>query len=272
MSPPLLRRLSDHSPAGPLPQALEELYDGWLWLPSPCCYGNFVTSVDGVVAVEERRDSGSLISGRNRADRFLMGLLRAFADLVLVGAGTVRAEGRGALWTPDYVYPDAASGFSELRASLGLPPQPRLAVLTASGELDPTRPALLSGPIILAPSRAVASLPGDLASSSEVLTSGEERVDLPYALAALRERGYRRILCEGGPTTFGEMLRHRLVDQLFLTVSPVLAGRKQGGDRLGLVEGAHFASGRFPSMELLSVRRSGSHLFLRYGLEGATAR
>ena len=269
----LLERLNDLSPVGSLPRALEELYDGGLAIPSPCLYVNFVTSVDGVVAVEERRNSGSVISGHNRADRFLMGLLRAFADAVLVGAGTVRAEGRGARWTPDFVYPDAAAGFMELRARLNLPAQPRLAILTAGGELDATQPALQEGPIVLAPSGTAATLRRELPSGCEVVApGGEERVDLRLALDALRQRRYRRILCEGGPNTFGELLRQRLVDELFLTVSPVLAGRDQGGDRLGLVQGAHFPAGRFPSMELRGVRRNGSHLFLRYRLDHASAR
>lgn len=262
---PLLERLSDLSPGAPLPAALEQLYDGGLSIPSPCCYVNFVTSVDGVVAVEERRSSGSVISGRNRADRFLMGLLRAFADAVLVGAGTVRAEGRNARWTPDFVYPDAADGFSRLRAGLELPPEPRLAILTASGDLDPTQPAIEAGAIVLAPTRVASTLRRTLPSSCEVVApGGEDQVDLRLAVDALRERGYRRLLSEGGPTTFGELLRQRLVDELFLTVSPVLAGREEGADRLGLVERAHFSPGSFPSMELRSVRRSGSHLFLRY--------
>jgi riboflavin biosynthesis pyrimidine reductase len=279
---PLLERLRDSSPGSPLPAPLEQLYDGGLSIPSPRCYVNFVTSVDGVVAVEERRNSGSVISGRNRADRFLMGLLRAFADAVLVGAGTVRAEGRNARWTPDFVYPDAAAGFSQLRAELKLSPEPRLAILTASGELDPTQPVLEAGAIVLAPVRAASTLRRTLPSTCEVVApGGEDQVDLRLAVDALRERGLRRILSEGGPSTFGELLRRRLVDELFLTVSPVLAGREEGTDRLGLVERARFPAGSFPSMELCSVRRSGSHLFLRYllvndtrpgAVQGSTAR
>jgi riboflavin biosynthesis pyrimidine reductase len=264
---PLLERLSDSTPGGPLPEALEGLYGGGLSIASPCLYVNFVTSVDGVVAVEERRDSGSVISGRNAADRFLMGLLRAFADAVLVGAGTVRAEGRGARWTPGYVYPDAAGAFGELRAALKLPPEPRLAIVTASGDLDPTQPAIAAGPLVLAPARGVAELKRSLPSGCEVVLAGDEdHVDPRLAVEALHRRGYTRILCEGGPNTFGELLRHGLVDELFLTVSPLLAGRERDGDRLGLVEGVRFPSGHFPSMELLGVRRSGSHLFLRYQL------
>lgn len=263
----LLERLLDLHPAGRLPGALESLYDGGLSIDSPRCYVNFVTSVDGVVAVEGRRNSGSVISGRNQADRFVMGLLRAFADAVLVGAGTVRAEGHGAQWTPAFVYPAAAADFTALRRQLGLTAAPRLAILTASGDLDPSEPALQAGPIILAPARLGDGLRRTMPAGCEVIgVEGDERVDLRQALDALRARGYQRVLSEGGPTTFGELLRRQLVDELFLTVSPVLAGRDRDADRLGLVEKARFPAGHFASMELRSLRRSGSHLFLRYRL------
>ncbi|TME87430.1 MAG: hypothetical protein E6I43_03265, partial [Chloroflexi bacterium] len=73
---------------------LAELYDGGLAIPEGHVYANFVSSIDGIVALEAgTAPSGGIISGRNEADRFVMGLLRAFADAVLVGAGTVRAEG-----------------------------------------------------------------------------------------------------------------------------------------------------------------------------------
>ena len=265
----LLERLVDLQPEGRLPGLLEALYDGGLSIDSPRCYVNFVTSADGVVAVEARRNSGSVISGRNQADRFVMGLLRAFADAVLVGAGTLRAEGRGAQWTPAFVYPAAAADFTALRSQLGLAPAPRLAILTGSGDLDPSEPALQAGPIMLAPARLGDRLRQTMPAAGEVIgLDGDERVDPRHALDALRAGGYRRVLCEGGPTTFGELLRRRLVDELFLTVSPVLAGRDRDGERLGLVERARFPPGQFRSMELRSVRRSGSHLFLRYRIDG----
>src|SRR5207245_206468 len=104
---------------GALPPPLAKLYDGDLWIPDGCVYANFVSSIDGIVALEGgTAPSGGIISGRNEADRFVMGLLRAFADAVLLGAGTVRAEGPRALWTPEFIFPAATDGFRALRHSL----------------------------------------------------------------------------------------------------------------------------------------------------------
>jgi riboflavin biosynthesis pyrimidine reductase len=92
-----------------------------------------------------------------------------------------------------------------------------------------------------------------------------DAVDVPSALAVLRQRGHRLILSEGGPTLFAALLAARAVDELFLTVSPVLAGR---GDRPrpALVEGVELLPGHGLAATLRSLRRSGNHLFLRFAL------
>ena len=92
-----------------------------------------------------------------------------------------------------------------------------------------------------------------------------ETVDLARALHVLRERGYSVILTEAGPSMFGSLVASRLVDELFLTVSPVLAGRGATA-RLGLVEGVELVPQTRVAGRLRSVRTHGSHLFLRYGL------
>src|SRR5256714_15577551 len=135
---------------GLLPPQLSELYDGGLAIPEGGVYANFVSSIDGIVALEAgTAPSGGIISGRNEADRFVMGLLRAFADAVLVGAGTVRAEGGKALWTPDYIFPAAAEAFADLRRVLKREETPRLVILTARGDLDPSQRALPVGALVL---------------------------------------------------------------------------------------------------------------------------
>jgi riboflavin biosynthesis pyrimidine reductase len=95
--------------------------------------------------------------------------------------------------------------------------------------------------------------------------SDEETVDLARALDVLRDRGSSVILTEAGPSMFGSLIASRLVDELFLTVSPVLAGRAETA-RLGLVEGVELVPQTRVAGRLRSVRTHGSHLFLRYGL------
>jgi riboflavin biosynthesis pyrimidine reductase len=197
-----------------------------------------------------------------------MGLLRAFADAVLVGAGTVRAEGGRHLWTPDYIFPAGATGFQDLRRSLKRDSSPRLVIVTAGGKLNPDDGAIQAGALVLTTAGAAGRLRTLLPAASQVraVTEGD-RIAVDEIFRALEAEGLRTILTEGGPALFGQLLRANRAHQLFLTVSPVLAGRTD--DRsFGLVRGVDF--GRQPKQSrLLSVRRQESHLFLRYELERA---
>src|SRR2546423_4417290 len=130
-------------------------------------YSNFVESLDGVVTLGDKPSAGSAISGRNQADRFLMGLLRAFADGVLVGAGTLRAT-PGHHWTPEHIFPDLAAAFAELRANLGRKPRPRLVVLTASGNIEVSHPAVVGGATIVTTSHGAADLKHRLPDSCDI--------------------------------------------------------------------------------------------------------
>lgn len=159
---------------------------------------------------------------------------------MLVGAGTARDEAEHE-WTPERASPEHAAEFAQVRRMLGLPPEPQVYILSGSGNLDPS-------------SRA--------ARTSTLLTG---RQDLRAVLAGLRDRGHRRILTEGGPRLMGGLLRAKLVDELFLTVSPVLAGR-DGAGRPGVVEGFRALPGDRRDARLLSLRRAGDLLFLRYAL------
>ncbi len=266
-----LERLFDQGPppAIELPAQLTQLYGGTIGLPAPWLYANFVSSIDGVVALGAERNSGTLISGRNEADRFVMGLLRAFADAVFVGAGTVRAEGKSALWTPDFIYPLAAGAFAELRRRLGLAAQPQLAILTASGDIFAAERALEAGALVLTTEAAASGLRIRLPAASRVITLGKERsFSTEEAVRTLRAEGFQRLLSEGGPTVVAELLGPGLLDELFLTLSPVLAGREQGTVRRGLVHGWEFPAKALSGADLVSLRRSDSHLFLRYRLAG----
>jgi riboflavin biosynthesis pyrimidine reductase len=247
-----------------MPAELESIY-GALGFAESVVYSNFVASIDGVVTLGEKPSAGSAISGRNQADRFLMGLLRAFADAVILGAGTLRAT-PGHQWTPEHIFPDLASAFAEVRMNLGRRPRPRLVLLTASGNVEVAHAAVIGGATIVTTADGAARLRSRLPDSCDVIEIGESgSVDLAAALAELRARGYKTILTEGGPHVMGELIKGALLDEVFLTVSPVVAGR-DGDARLGMVTGAEFLPGHGVWSKLLTLRRHGDFVFLRYGL------
>ena len=117
------------------------LYGGGLGFSGPTVYTNFVASLDGSVALPEIPKSNKLISGDSEADHFVMGLLRAFADVIVVGSGTLRGSPTGT-WSPARAHPDSASLFAELRRLRGRPERPELAILSGSGAIDVQHPAL----------------------------------------------------------------------------------------------------------------------------------
>jgi riboflavin biosynthesis pyrimidine reductase len=257
-------------PAFDLPAGLIEVYGGPLGFSGPRLYANFVASLDGVVALPGELQSNRMISARSEADRFAMGLLRACADVVLVGAGTMRASPR-TLWTADHAYPAAAALYGDLRRRRGRPARPTLAVLSGSGSVDPRHPALEEGALVLTSERGAVRLRGRLPRAASILVVGAEApVDPVAAVDALRRRGHELILSEAGPTTFGALVAAGVVDELFLTTSPLLAGRSPCSPRPALVEHAEFLPERIVEGKLLSLRRAGSHLFARYELSRST--
>lgn len=179
---------------------------------------NFVVGLDGSVAVGGR--SGPL---GGPPDQELLGVLRAQADVVLVGAGTVRRERYGPAWLSSRRQP--------ARAARGQEPLPAVAVVTASAELDPaSRLFAERRPDQPAPPRPVvitcAAAPPErverLAGVAHVVVAGDAEVDLAAALGALGRD--RKVLCEGGPRLLGDLLCAGLVDELCITHAAVLAG------------------------------------------------
>ncbi len=262
-------REPEGTPHFELPDELRRLYGGDFGLPAPCLYTNFVTTVDGVVAIPGLPDSNKLVSDGSKADRFVMGLLRACAGAVLVGAGTMLSAPR-TLWTAEQAYPPAATAYAELRRRLRRAPRPEIAVVTASGSIDVAHPVLEEGALLLTTRRGATELGRRLPGASQVaVLPGDEAVDLHAAIALLHERGNDLILSEGGPTLFGSLLAAELVDELFLTVSPLLAGRSPASSRRSLLEGVELMPPRGEQRRLLGARSHGDHLFLRYGLRRA---
>lgn len=179
---------------------------------------NMVSSADGAVTLEGR--SGGL-SGP--ADRMIFSVLRSVADLVLVGAGTARAER----------YRPVQPG--EIWAGLRLDgaPAPPVAVVTSTLDLSGCERLLTVPPggsqtILVTTSRAPAERKAALEGRARIVEAGSQRVDVGAAVGMLAGLGYRSILTEGGPTLLGQLTRAGLLDELCLTVSPVLAAGSAG--------------------------------------------
>ena len=239
-------------PAGELPAELERLYDGALALREPLLYANFVATLDGVVAIPSIPESNNVVAAGSKADHFVMGLLRA--------------SPRGT-WLPEKVYPPAADAFAELRRGRGRPERPEVAVLTGRGSIDPAHPLLSSGAVVLTSERGAGRLGDRMPDASTVVALGDD-VELPgeAIVRALHDRGHRLILAEAGPHAFGSLLEGGVVDELFLTFSPLLAGDAGPDSRLRLVEAADLLPPL--GLRLLSLRRHEEHLFARYELPG----
>jgi riboflavin biosynthesis pyrimidine reductase len=204
-----------------LPEAAErvnlfELYSRDLQAPAdrPFVRVNMVSTLDGAVAFSGR-------AGRlgGPGDRLLFSVLRSLADVVLVGAGTVRVERYG----PPKIPLEA----QEIRRRRGQAPIPTVAVVTQSGALDWSS-ALFTGegprPIVIAAGSTRPEALTEAAEVADIITAGAGAVDLGLALTALWERGLAHVLCEGGPTLNTGLAAARLVDELCLTLSPRLAG------------------------------------------------
>jgi riboflavin biosynthesis pyrimidine reductase len=279
----LLRTLVDRDkdnaePA--LPRELRELYDGDLHFRAPpvarpLVIANFVSTLDGVASYKiEGKSGGSTISGSNPADKFIMGLLRASADAVMVGAGTLHDVSAESLWTPEYAYPDAKSFYAEYRVkALQKPEYPLLVIISGSGQLELDRavfrtPAMRTVVITSSAGRDELRRRGTASPGSvevHALDSSSGSI-APQAILQLlhSQLGVKKLLHEGGPTLFGQFLAANLVDELFLTLSPQIAGRQGDGPRPSVVQGVEFAPDAAPRFQTLSVKERGAFLYLRY--------
>jgi riboflavin biosynthesis pyrimidine reductase len=280
----LVRTLTDRDQdhlGPPLPPGLRELYDGDLRFPEslaerPFVIANFVSTLDGVVSYEIKGQSGgATVSGSDPADGFIMGLLRASADAVIVGAGTVNDASPEGLWIPEYTYPDGKLLFRDYRVNvLHKPEYPLLVVVSGSGRLELGRaifqtPGVRTAVITTSAGSDVLAKAGATKLPSVQIHALDAKGGTMAPMAMLRllyaQLGVRRLLHEGGPTLFGQFLEAQAVDELFLTLSPRIAGRKGDTIRPGLVEGIEFIPDRSPGFQLRSVKQRAEYLYLRYG-------
>jgi riboflavin-specific deaminase-like protein len=214
---------------------------------------NMVATTDGRATIGGR--SGPI---GNEADRELFHGLRTQVDAVMVGAGTLRAERYGRIVRD----PDRR----ERRRREGLDPDPLACIVSGRLDLPPDLPLLQDPDSQVLVATAAEEQLGECAATVAYLRAEAEsagRVDLERVAAVLRsEHSVRSVLCEGGPTLNGELLRRGLVDELFLSLAPKLTG---GPDPLTIVEGV------LPDtveLELVSLLESEGHLFLRYRMAG----
>ena len=262
-----------HGDKLPLPPRLARLY-GRLRMPlrgrKPYVISNFVTTLDGVVSLNEKgHASGGDISGFSAVDRAVMGLLRAIVDVIIVGSGTLEVDRRH-VWTAERIYPPFANDYRRLRRALGKEATPLMVVVSGSGKLDLGLPLFASGEMR---SLVVTSVAGGKRLRKqkapqfvEIRTARGGRTISARAILdqVRRVTSGKLILVEGGPRLIGDFFAAGLLDEQFLTLAPQVAGREEGDRRLSLVMGRTFAP-RAPLWgRLTDLRRSGSHLFLRY--------
>jgi riboflavin biosynthesis pyrimidine reductase len=217
---------------------------------------NMVSSTDGAVAVDGL--SGGL-SGS--ADKEVFFYLRSIADVIVVGAATAREE--------NYGQPRLSDELRAQRVARGQPELPRIAIVTRSMRIDwssrlfadPTSPAGL--PLVLCPGDVAPDFRAAAEGKAELLAAGAGGVDFAAALSQLRAQGAHVVLCEGGPVINGQLLSAGLVDELCLTVSPVLVGGR--GPRVSGWDDPQPAVG----LQLLSCCESGGVLMLRYATKPA---
>jgi riboflavin biosynthesis pyrimidine reductase len=259
----------------PLPSELERFY-GALRFPlrteGPYVIANLVTSLDGVVSLGiPGKAGGKEISGSNQPDLMLMGLLRAVADAVVEGAGTLR-EGKGKPLTASGIYPPLAGAYASLRAALGKEGEPLAVIVTASGDLDPSMQIFNGGSQVLVVTTSRGARHARKLGLPAEVEVAEVEVEGPIPAAAVLDalakvRNCAVVLVEGGPHLLGDFLGENLIDEQFLTLAPQIVGRDTSGTRLGLVEGRTFAPEHPLWSRLAVVKRSDSHLFLRYAFD-----
>lgn len=218
---------------------------------------NFVSSIDGAATVDGR--SGTL---GNAWDQRVFMLLRQTADVVLVGAQTVRTEGYGGELL--------SSTAQAWRNENWLAPHPPLAIISGSLNLDPGLQVFTDAPVrplILTLESAPQERRDALSRVADIITVGGDFLDVPKLVAELAARGLNNIHSEGGPTLLGTFTEADMVDELSLTVSPMLVGGSAGRIAHGpghAGDAGDAGTGAARTMALTRILKADSMLFLRY--------
>ena len=259
-----------------LPAPFRQLYGSDWQLPptvtKPYIYSNFASSRDGRVSYNELGImSGGDVTDCNPHDRWLMGLLRARADAIMMGDSTVKIEPEH-VWIAEHICPSDAEAFVALRQAEGRTPKPLLVIVSYDCSFG-TEAACFAQPdlhIVLATTAAGYANAQTMhcAAHLDVVQLGEEWVDLPKLIQLLyHDYGRQTILCEGGPRLMGGMLAAGLVDEEFLTLCPRFIGETRDNFRPSYVEGVNFLPSTTPYSKPHSLRRAGDFLFMQTRLQ-----
>ena len=258
----------------PLPPKLSRLY-GAFRLPRPrsgfYVYSNFVSTLDGVVSLQVKGHSGGGdISGFSAQDRMVMGLLRAAADAVIVGSGTLAADPEH-VWTPEAICPELKDQYRRLEAAMRKRSAALNVIVSAAGTVDLRLPVFASGKVpamIITTARGARQLlkrriPDSVRIHAIRRRAGEIPADEILDVVGRVIAG-KRILVEGGPRLLATFYKQRLLDEQFLSLAPQLSGREFGDGRMSLVMGRMFAPSDPLWGKLLDARAGRRLLFLRY--------
>ena len=215
--------------------------------PLPWVLSNMITSIDGAIEVDGV--SGSL---GGPADKAVFEAIRAVADVILVGAGTVIAE--------DYRRPQTSPEIQSARVERGQAPLPRIAIVSGSLSIAPDHRVFdpTARPIVVTHAGSPVERRNVLAEVADVVVAGDTSVDLPMALRELVNMGASTVLLEGGPTLNGAMAADGLLDEVFVSLAPRLVG----GNARRMMVGTH--NDVVSDMSLARVLHQDGFLFLRY--------
>ncbi|MYR08558.1 pyrimidine reductase family protein [Gordonia sp. SID5947] len=219
---------------------------------------NMVMSLDGAAVFR-----GKVRPLSSRADQRLFHALRAMADVILVGAGTARVERYGPA-----VLDDELTALRKRQLGPSATAAPRIAMVTRTCSVPSSSPAMASGPrpLVITTERADTT---SVAEHADVIATGDGEIDFAEALGELRARGFRRILCEGGPTLLAALTTAGLVEELCLTLAPVLTAEPAGAGLAAAPQDASLLPVPVRAKLLHSVAHD-DYLFLRYVTRGSS--
>ena len=255
----------------PLPDQLADLYGDLTFQVHhnrPHVAGNFIITIDGVTSLNLPHTLGMDISGTNAHDRMIMGILRAAADAVIVGAGTLRSASNH-IWTAKHIYSPLTNQYQQFRKRLGKRDTPLNILVSGSGDINTDLPMFHSQEV----STIIVTTEGSekrLRNNGLPKSVGVVELDetTPFSansiLQAISEFCDSLILVEGGPHIMGRFFADECLDELFLTIAPQLAGRDSASRRPGLIDGQLLAPDLPRSGQLVGAKRGNNHLFLRY--------